>query len=193
MFWVIGLGWAVSWFVIILIIHFAKDGRNIPGMYLLFCNKLKNVSSCEYDRCIYTFEVLLTLLLLLYALLYDCCCCCSSCCCSSSCAGGQKIMLLVHWSWFHPVFSFSSIIRDFVFVYLLGNTVAFAASIAYTTSSAITGGAKAGVSPRLLILPSCSTIFGRLGPPSLVARWRNVRRSCTQYARGVIPPIPGHT
>ena len=50
--WVIRLGWAVGWFVNILIIHFAKEGRSIPGMYLLFCSKLKNGSSCEYDRCI---------------------------------------------------------------------------------------------------------------------------------------------
>ena len=48
---------------------------------------------------------------------------------------------------------------------LLGNTVAFAASIAYTTSSANSGmrGAKADVSPRLSILPSCGTIFAALG------------------------------
>ena len=57
---------------------------------------------------------------------------CSSCCCSPSCAGWQKL-LLTHWIWLHPKFSFFFLETRYIlniYIYIpLGSAVAFTASV----------------------------------------------------------------
>ena len=57
---------------------------------------------------------------------------CSSCCCSPSCAGWQKL-LLIHWIWLHPKFSFFFLETRYIlniYIYIpLGSAVAFTASV----------------------------------------------------------------
>ena len=98
-----------------------STSRTIHGIILLYDVPLL------YILHVFIRRVLLPLLLLF--VLQCCCWCCSSCCCSSSCAGWKTVV--VHWTWFHPVFSFSSFKHDSFLMYVpLGSTAAaFTASI----------------------------------------------------------------
>ena len=96
-----------------------------------------------YLACIYTCRVLLPLLLIC-VLLY-CRSCCTGCGCSSLCAGWQKL-LLVHWIWFHLLFSlsFSNTIW-FKYMYPSAMLSHLRPRFVCTTSSVITG--MRGVTP----------------------------------------------